>query len=55
MIESQLLDTASHLEGLSNDGFGWTKPEAERERLRFRAALRENADRLRKLAARVHA
>jgi hypothetical protein len=53
VIESSLETTAAHLEGLANDGFGWTKPDAEAERQRFRAALRENAARLRQLAARV--
>ena len=54
IIENQLLTTANHLEGLSNDGFGWTKPDAEKDRQRFRAALRENAATLRQLAARVN-
>lgn len=52
-IAGDVLTTASHLEGLANNGFGWTKPEASREREGFRAALRENADQLRTLAARV--
>jgi hypothetical protein len=52
-IEHRLLDLATHLEGLANDGFGWTKPEAEADRQRFRQALRVNAEQLQKLAARV--
>lgn len=53
VIEDGVGTVADYLEGLANDGFGWTKPEAEKDRQRFRAALRENADQLRKLAKRI--
>jgi len=49
-ISNAVQDVAAHLDGLANDGFGWTKPEAEAERRRFREALRTNADALRAAA-----
>lgn len=49
-ISVGLLTVAAHLEGLANNGFGWTKPECEKERQGHRAALRTNAQELRDLA-----
>jgi hypothetical protein len=53
VVENMLHTIAGHLEGLANNGFGWTKPDAEAERQRFRAALRENAEQVRQVAQRV--
>lgn len=54
IIESRLQSAATNLEGLANDGFGWAKPEADAEVRRYRDAVRENADRIRELAARLN-